>query len=150
MNFSIEMNQTIEWTGRLVAVCILIDTCEKFHNFREFKENGLFDWERPRQFHGFSQRRRLIRLVADAVFGFRIWFFLLALRGLAACGLLIGEGQNLLGAICLLILFMVGSLDNWRRMPYFPETPNRFTLTIIGALFLQNLVPGQITTLACL
>lgn len=150
MNFSIEINQAVEWTVRLVSVCILIDTVEKFYNFREFRDKGIFSWEWIKQFPGFSQRRQIIRKFADFVFGFPTWFVLITLRGLAALWLLFVPGQSLISTIGILVIFIVGSLANFRRMPYAPQAPNRFTLIIIGALFLQSIVPSKIVTEACL
>lgn len=150
MYFSIEINQAIEWTIRFVSICILVDTFEKFCNFREFKNTGIFSWEWLRQNRTISGRRRIIRRVADLFFGYRVWFGLLALRGIAALGLLLLPTKGLISAIGLLIIFIVGSLANFRRVSFMPETPNRFTLTIIGALFLQSVVPSKTVTLACL
>lgn len=145
----IEINAAIEWTVLFVSVCILIDTLEKLYNFREFQKGGIFYWEWLRKFPGFN-RRRIIRWFADFVFELRVWFSLVSLRGIAAAGLLIwpSGGNFRLPALC--ILFVIGSLENFRRMPSLPEAPNRFTLTIIGALVLQGFVPTETVTSACL
>ncbi len=150
MNFSIEINQAVEWTIIFLSVSILIDTFEKFRNIKEFKSGGIFDWEWMRQFFGYSKRRPIIRKFADSVFGLRMWFFLLTLRGLAAIVLLLFFEQAVISSFALFILFFVGSLENFRRMPFFPEMPNRFTLLIFGALFLRSLAPTEFVTLACL
>ncbi len=146
----IELIPAIEWTVRIVSVCILIDTIEKVYNFREFLKTGIFDWAWVRRNPVFSEKRRIIRVFADAVFGFRIWFPLVALRGLAAAGLLFWAGNIRFRLIGLLVLFVVGSLENFRRTPFFQETPNRFTLTVIGALILQGLVPTEFVSAVCM
>jgi hypothetical protein len=150
MDFSIELNEAIILTVRLISVCLLIDTFEKFLNISEYRENGIFNWKWVRQYQGFSQRRQLIRDFADFVFGGNIWFVLLGLRGMTAAYLFINPEINWVYSAGLLGLFIIGSLANFRRMPFRAEVPNRFTLLLIGALFLQSLVPSKNVSVACL
>lgn len=150
MFITIEITQAIELTAQLVAIVILIDTIETFFNIKEFRNNGIFSWKWLRQYKGITQRRRVIRKFADLFFGFRVWFSLLTLRWLAAISILFFPNQGWISSVALLILFIFGCLANFRRMPYRPLAPLRFTLIIIGALFLQSLVPTETVTKACL
>ncbi|NNE66498.1 MAG: hypothetical protein HKN33_08015, partial [Pyrinomonadaceae bacterium] len=146
----IETEIAITWTLRLVSVCILIDTFEKLARIREYTGGGLLSWGWLEQFVGFRERRAPIRGFASFFFGARIWIPLICLRGVASAGLLIWTPKGTAAILPLFVIFVVGSLENYRRLPYFPEVPNRFALPIIGALLLQSLVPSQIVTNAVL
>lgn len=145
MIFSPEASQAIEWTTRLAAVFVLLDSAEKLRNFREFGEKGLFNWNFLREHLYFASRSGFLRRILDAVFGQRTWLFLLFLRG--ACGfyLLAFPLQNLKALGCLIVLFAVASFANLRNAPFGAETESRFSVMIIGALMLQSIAPTEFT-----
>ena len=143
MNFSIEANQAIEWTARLAAVYVLLDSAEKLYNFREFADDGILSWKFLRRHLFFSSRTSVLQNLFNLVFAFRIWLFLLFLRGVSGFYLLLFPQLNLTSFLCLGVLFAVGSLANLRNFPVGAETENRFSLIIIGALLLQSLNPTK-------
>lgn len=147
MNFSIEAHQAIDWTTRLVAVYALLDTTEKLSSFKEFKGDGFYSWEFLREHVSFSSRSNKTRKLLDLFFEFRSWLFLLCLRGVCAFWLLCFlQRQKTIDVFCLAVLFAFGSLANLRNTPFGAETENRFSLMIIGALFLQSVAPTELVT----
>lgn len=146
MNFSIEADQAIEWTTRLVAFYVMLDSAEKLSNFREFGDGGLLNWNFLRENLFFASRSSAVRQLFDVFFGFRVWLFLSVLRGTGALYLLFFPQRNLFVICALAFLFAVGSAANLRNAPYGAETENRFSLVIIGALFLRAIAPTEFIT----
>lgn len=146
MNFSIDAQSAIEWVTKFITIYVVFDTIEKLYNFREFSNSGLYDWKFLREHADFSARSPKIRQLLDLFFEYRAWVFLLFLRGASAFYLLLFASANLIDTLCLATLFGIGSLANLRNAPYGAETENRFSLLIIGTLFLRNLSPTEFIT----
>lgn len=140
--------QAIEWIIRFLAVYVVIDTAEKLYNFRELQDKGLFSWRLLRT-HRFFQARGS-RLVPGKILEFQSWLLLLALRGLSGLWLLCLPQCDGPATGALLILFIVGSLMNFRQTPLGAETENRFALGLVGALLLRAIAPTELVTIACL
>jgi hypothetical protein len=150
MNVTLTAMQAIEWVIRFLAVYILIDSGEKLYNFREFRGDGFFSWQALRTHRFFTTRSSVTRRSLDRLFDFRSWLFLLLLRGLGGVWLLCLPQHPVITPVCLLVLFIVGSLMNFRHTPYGTETENRFALMLCGALLLRSLVPTELLTVISL
>jgi hypothetical protein len=150
MNVTLTAMQAIEWVIRFLAVYIVIDSCESLYNFREFRHPGFFSWRALRTHRFFTSRSSATRRALDRVFDFRSWLFLLLLRGMGGLGLLCLPQYPLITTVCLLVLFIVGSLMNFRHTPFGTETENRFALMLTGALLLRSVAPTELVTVICL
>lgn len=142
--------EAIEWVIRILGVYVLIDSAEKLYSFREFRNHGLFSWHLLRSNQFFASRPAAIRRWLDRIFVFHNWIFLLLLRGLAGLWLLYMPQNQLITSGSLLIVFIVGSLMNFRHTPYGAETENRFALVLCGALVLRSIAPTELVTVICL
>lgn len=146
MNFSIEALLATEWVTRLIAFYVVIDTSEKLYKFKEFSDGGLYQWEFLREHAIFSARSAKFKILLDLLFKFRVWLFLLLIRGAAAFYLLFLYASGLINTFCLAVLFAIGSLANLRNAPYGAETENRFSIFIIGTLLLREIAPTEFIT----
>ncbi|MET0393842.1 MAG: hypothetical protein ABW019_11910 [Chitinophagaceae bacterium] len=150
MSMMVTAIQAIEWCTRLLAVYVLIDSAEKLYNHRAFRPGGFFGWAALRQHLFFASRPLPVRRLLDVLFDFRGWMALLLLRGLSGIALLTLPHHPVFGTAGLLIVFVAGSLVNFRQAPFGAETENRFALALTGALLLRSLVPTQLVTEVCL
>jgi hypothetical protein len=147
MNYELTALQALNWVTRLMAICVLIDTLETLYNLALFRTGGLYDWFWLRQHPRFVRQRPILKRITDALFNYRTWISLLCLRGIAAFILLCDTPPQY---VCLWIMFFVGGLANIRALPLKTDTPNRFTLMIIGALILYSFNPTHLVAEACL
>ncbi|CAN5305482.1 hypothetical protein BH09BAC6_BH09BAC6_10130 [soil metagenome] len=146
MSIIFNAGQAIEWTLRLAAVYILLDSAGKLYHYKEFKDDGISSWKYFRTNRYFTSRGKTFTHILDVIFEYRAWLYILTLRLLSALYLLFLPQQNMASTLCLLILFIAGGLVNLRNGAFGAETENRLGLMIVGALLLHCLVPTPLIT----
>jgi len=139
--------EVLEWTGRLLAIYVIIDSSEKLYTAKEYAGNGLFSWDLLRKNNFFTRRPASVQAILNAIFPATAWLGLLILRQLCGLYVLLFPLQGVALTYCLTGLFVVGSLMNFRNIAYGPETENRFSLILIGALLLQKIAPTHTVTI---
>jgi len=150
MNFSLTAIESIEWITWILSLYFLFDSAGKLASYRSFRQNDFFGGKTLKTSRFYTSRHRFIQVMLDVVFEFRVWLLLNILRGIGGLVLFILPQQNLLSTFCLMLLFLSGSLINFRTQPFAPETDNRFALQISGALLLNALVPTPLVNEVCL
>lgn len=147
MKLEITATEVLEWTGRLLAVYVVIDSFEKLCLAKQYIGGGLFDWHMLKENNFYKRQHAFIRKLSDAVFFTPVWTGLLFLRLLCGVYLLFFSSFLTDSIYCFFTLFLVSSLINYRNIAYGAEAENRFSLIITGALLLQKIVPTHTVTM---
>lgn len=140
--------EVLQWTGRLLAVYVVIDSSEKLYLTKEYTGNGLFSWALLKKNSFFTRRPAFVQGLLDIIFEMPVWVGLMILRLLCGAFILFFPFKEVTTVYCFSALFFVGSLINFRNIAYGAETENRFSLMIILALLLQKIAPTHLVTMA--
>jgi len=148
MNLSIA--QILGLINLFLVIYTLIDSFEKFYNYKEYLTGGALSWSLLRKNSSFTSKSESFRNFIDIIFPIRPWFFLIAFRMICGLGLLVLPFNSPFFAFLYASLFIIGFLVSLRNQAYGAETENRFSLIIIGTLLLRSLSPTDRVTLASL